>query len=297
MHRLILNGKSAGIPNVRAAVDAIRDWGQGVQVRVTWEEGDAAFYASEAAEQGFGRVIAGGGDGTLHEIVNGLMQIDTANRPAIGFLPLGTANDFANASGIPLDPLEALTLAVKEAAVPIDVGNINDDFFLNALSAGFGAEITASTPLDMKRKLGGAAYTVMGVILALNFRPYEGRIEVQGGHRSVAAMIGVVGNGRRVGGGKELAPKAYLNDGLLDVMILNRFTPRDLPIVAEEIRNLSEEGKFISYIQTPGIKFENKEPVPVNLDGEPRRFAKACVRVVPNALRAVLPVNCPLLRP
>ena len=92
-----------------------------------------------------------------------------------------------------------------------------------------------------------------------------------------------------------LTSKAYLNDGLLDVMILHKFTPADVPQVIEELNALSENGQFISYYQTSWAEFENQNPIPVNLDGEPQQVMKARVEVIPEALKIVLPDNCLLL--
>jgi YegS/Rv2252/BmrU family lipid kinase len=164
--RLILNGKSAGNDMVRAAVGEIRRLGHTLEVRVTWETGDAARYAVDAAGVGIDVVIAGGGDGTINEVVCGMLRAD-ATTPAVAVLPLGTANDFANGCGIPTDdPLAALKLAATGQIHPIDVGQANDRYFINVASGGFGAEVTANTPPELKRALGGTAYSLMGVITA-----------------------------------------------------------------------------------------------------------------------------------
>ena len=104
---LVLNGKSAGEPSVREAVASIRQAGMSLAVRVTWEAGDAERYVREAVEAGAGTVIAGGGDGTLHEVANALAAMEGDDLPSLGLLPLGTANDFARGAGIPLEAEDA----------------------------------------------------------------------------------------------------------------------------------------------------------------------------------------------
>ena len=103
--RVILNGKGAANPQVREAINRIRDEGQAMEVRCTWEGGDAARFAQEAVADGIDVLVAGGGDGTIHEVVNGLMSGDSPPDLALGILPLGTANDFARVCGVPLEPL------------------------------------------------------------------------------------------------------------------------------------------------------------------------------------------------
>src|SRR4029453_1142903 len=116
---LILNGKVAGNDDLRAAVARQRAAGHRIEVRLTWETGDAQRFVSEAGEVDL--VIAAGGDGTLNEVLHGLMDLSEAVRPILGIVPLGTANDFATGCGIPRDPAKALALCMKGEPVPIDV--------------------------------------------------------------------------------------------------------------------------------------------------------------------------------
>ena len=113
---LILNGKVAGNDDLRAAVAWQRALRRRIDVRVTWERGDARRFVSEAGQVDL--LIAAGGDGTLNEVVHGLMGLSKAERPTLGIVPLGTANDFANGFGIPRDPKKALSLCMKGEAVP-----------------------------------------------------------------------------------------------------------------------------------------------------------------------------------
>jgi YegS/Rv2252/BmrU family lipid kinase len=154
---LVLNGKVAGNDALRTAIIRQRVAGHRIDVRVTWEKGDARRFAAEAGEVDL--LIAAGGDGTLNEVVHGLMDLSVAARPILGVVPLGTANDFATGCGIPRDPEKALALCVKGYGVPIDVGKANEHWFINAASVGFGAKVTATTPPELKQLLGPTAYT------------------------------------------------------------------------------------------------------------------------------------------
>lgn len=293
--RLILNGKSAANPIIREAVQKLRRQDKFLEVRVTWEDGDAIRFTREACADGIDRVVAGGGDGTVNEVVNGLMACEKDSRAVLGILPLGTANDFATGCNIPQTPYEALELATSEGPVPVDVARVNDKFFINVASGGFGAEVTTSTPPELKRLLGGGAYSLMGVIMALNFKAYSGRLQLPGKEQELTALVGAVGNGRLAGGGKVVAPQAYIDDGLLDVLVIRRFQIADLGQVAQEISNLTADGRFVSYHQTPWVEFSNSEPVPVNLDGEPNTFETGKVEVVSGAVGLIVRPDCPLL--
>ena len=193
--QLILNGKAAGHDALRTAVARQREAGHGIEVRVTSEKGDARRFVAEAGEVDL--LIAAGGDGTLNEVVHGLMDLSTVARPVLGVVPLGTANDFATGCGIPRDPEEALALCMEGNEVPIDLGKANEHWFLNAASIGFGAEVTATTPPELKHLLGAAAYTVMGAILATNLRHYQGRLTLPDREITGSGPVAIVGNGRQ----------------------------------------------------------------------------------------------------
>jgi lipid kinase YegS len=290
---LILNGKVVGNDALRAAVSRQREIGHCIEVRVTWEKGDARQFVSEAGQMDL--LIAAGGDGTLNEVVHGLMDLSINARPILGVVPLGTANDFATGCDIPRDPEKALALCMKAEAVAIDVGKANERWFLNAASAGFGAQITATSSPDLKRLLGSAAYTVMGAILAINVRQYHGRVTLPDREITGSGSVAIIGNGRQTGGGVQVAPRAFIDDGLLDVLVIRQIPATALLTAARELQQLSPDGEYISYWQTPWVEVHPEEMIPVNLDGEPAEFSSVRYEAVSRAIRVIVPPNCPLL--
>ena len=291
--QLILNGKVAANDALRNAIAQQRAAGHRIKVRVTRKTGDARRFAAEAGEADL--LIAAGGDGTLNEVVHGLMDLSKTARPALGVVPLGTANDFATGCGIPRDPEEALVLCMKGQGVPIDIGKANEHWFLNAASVGFGAEVTATTPPELKRLLGPAAYTVMGAILAMNVHHYRGRLILPDREITASGPVAIVGNGRQTGGGIQVAPRARIDDGLLDLLMVRQIPAMALLTAARELQQLSPDGEYISYSQTPWAEVYPEEAIPVNLDGEPVRFSSVRYEAVPRAIRLIVPPNCPLL--
>jgi lipid kinase YegS len=291
--QLILNGKAAGNDALKTAIARRRAVGQTIEVRATSKKGDARRFVAETGEVDL--VIAAGGDGTLNEVVHGLMDLPIAARPALGVVPLGTANDFATGCGIPLDPDEALAVCMEGTAAPVDVGKANEHWFLNAASIGFGAEITATTPPELKHLLGPAAYAVMGAILAMNVHHYRGRLTSPDREITGSGPVAIVGNGRQAGGGLQVAPRARIDDGLLDVLIVRDIPATALLTAARELQELSPDGEYISYWQTPWAEVHTEEAIPVNLDGEPMQFSSVRYEAVPRAIRFIVPPNCPLL--
>ena len=296
MIRIILNGKKAGYDSVRAAISTLRNEVEGVDVRVTYEYGDVKRFVDEAQKEGVKRLVIGGGDGSVNEIVDAMAKLPRDKRPELAILPLGTANDFATACQIPMDSLEALRLAVSGKTTSIDIAKANDRYFANMATAGFGAQVTAETPVELKNFLGGGAYTLIGVLKAINFVPYRGKLKTPDLESEETGVVAAICNGRQAGGGQVLAPKAFINDGLLDVLIVKEVLGADIGTLLDEIKNPTHTGRYIKYFQTPWIETESEEIIPVNLDGEPYQSKKIRFEIVPSAIDLVLPVSCPCLK-
>ena len=291
--QLILNGKAEGNDALKTAVARQRAIGHTIEVRVTSEKGDARRLVAETGEVDL--LIAAGGDGTLNEVIHGLMDLSDIARPILGVVPLGTANDFATGCGIPRDAEQALTLCLEGREVAVDVGKANEHWFLNAASIGFGAEITATTPPELKNLLGPVAYAVMGAILAMNVHHYRGTLTMPDREITGSGPVAIVGNGRQAGGGLQVTPRARVDDGLLDVLTVRDIPALALLTAARELQELSPDGEYISYWQTPWAEVHTEEAIPVNLDGEPMQFSSVRYEAVPSAIRLIVPSNCPLL--
>jgi len=296
---IILNGKKLDTPEVREAVYTLRDEGYKVEVRVTWESGDAMRFVQEAIRfDDIDTIVSAGGDGTLNEVVNAVMQLSFEKRPNLAILPLGTANDFATSCDIPKYPLEALRLAIEATPTTIDIVQANDRYFINVATGGIGAEITAQTPVELKNFLGGGAYTLSAVIKALsNITPSpEGKltgngIEIEG--RYIAAAIC---NGRMAGGGQILASHAYINDGLFDIIIILEFPFTAITQVLMEILDDTIDGEYVKRYQSSKVYSSPKDIRSVNLDGEPYRTKDIEFVLLHNAINIKLPKNCPLIK-
>ena len=204
---LILNGKGANEPQLREAVNLLRDEGIDIHVRVTWEKGDAARFIDEALQLNVETVIAGGGDGTINEVATAL--VERGGKMALGILPLGTANDFATSVGIPQDLASALKLAIVGRDVPIDIARVNDKTgFINMATGGFGTRITTETPEKLKAALGGVSYLIHGLMRMDTLKPDRCEIRGENFHWQGDALVIGIGNGRQAGGGQQLWPVA-----------------------------------------------------------------------------------------
>ena len=292
--RILINGKKAGLEPVRSAIFKARESGV-VEVRSTWEGGDIKRLVQEAINEGCQRLVAGGGDGTVNEVADALLKLPADDRPELAVLPLGTANDFATACMIPSDPLAALTLAQSGPACFIDAVKANEFHFINVASGGFGAQVTANTPVALKNFFGGGAYTLSGLVQALNFTPYHGEVRLPQESSRDNVIAAAVCNGKQAGGGQQLAPTAMIDDGLIDLVALTEFSPENIPQVIQEFMETEVGGDYVRRYRVPWAEWESEVEMPINLDGEPISTKKIRFEVLPGAIKLVLPENCPMI--
>jgi diacylglycerol kinase (ATP) len=262
---LVVHGARAGRDDLRHLVDWVRAKGHAVEVRVTFERGDAEALARDAARRGVDVVAAVGGDGTLNEVVNGLDGFDVP----LGVLPLGTANDFARQSGIPADADHAMDVILQRKPVRIDTASLNGRRFLNVSTGGVGAEATAETPSQIKAVIGELAYAISGIRKLAELEPVHGTF-VSGGYRlECDFLMFAVGSARAAGGGRLVTPHASTTDGLLDLMVIEHMARRDFARTMLRLRrgeHVGEEG--VHYVRLADLRIDGTKPISVNVDGE-----------------------------
>ncbi len=292
---VVVHGTRADSAKLRTAVGLVRDLGHRVRVHVTWERGDARRLARRAAGRGDNVVVAAGGDGTLNEVVNGVLAAGGRNHgpAAIGIVPLGTANDFARQVGIPSDIEAALRLAALGQSSRVDVGRVNGRAFLNVSTLGAAARVTREANASAKQALGVLAYAISGVRqLAANEPPTVARISGPGFSREIPFFLLVIGNGRATGGGTTVTPLADLNDALLDVCVIEPVARTSLAKLLVELRlgdHLDRDG--VHYVQTPWLRVESARPLPANVDGESIRARTFEYVVEASAVELVAPTQ------
>ncbi len=288
--RVILNGGKVSRKRLEAAVEAVRRRGHAIDVRVTGQAAGAETLARQAVEDRVDVVVAGGGDGTVNEVVNGLFVASAEPDVTMAVLPLGSANDFARSCGIPPgDPSEALFLAACAEPTEIDIGRVNQRYFLNAVIAGLGAEATFRTSELMKRRLGGAAYGVAGMLSAFRPAAYPVRVRTSDGVEERPVALVAVMNGRWAGGVR-IAPRAKLSDGMLDLLSVPAFSMAKLPALFADIRAMAyRDPTFVRYEQREWVEIEALGELPISPDGE--RFCGSDLRI--SVLKRRLPFALP----
>ncbi|MBZ0267319.1 diacylglycerol kinase family lipid kinase [bacterium] len=249
--------------------------------------GEATALAAQAIRSGARRIIAVGGDGTAHEVVNGVAGSDAV----FGLLPLGTGNDTALAMGIPSDPEPALAVLAAGHESRIDLGRFDERWFVNSLGLGFEAQVTIES--TRIRGLRGFSVYLAAVVRALaGLRCPELVIRVDGREIAGPRLLVSIGNGPRVGGGFLLTPDAVNSDGVLDVCIvdgMNRL--RVLRTLPRAISGTHVTAPGVSMTRGRIVEFSSPDGFPFHADGEVIDVDRNELRVeiVPGALRVCVP--------
>lgn len=283
---LVVHGARADNPLLRRAVDRVRARGHEIEVRVTWEGGDARRFAREAAREKPTAVVAVGGDGTVNEVVNGLAGTDVP----LGIVPLGTANDFARQARIPEGVEAALGAILRLEPARIDLASLNGRRFLNVSTGGIGALVTSEANPATKAALGPVAYALSGVRTFARLRPFEAKFSAPGFRFEGPFLVFAVGNARRTGGGTNITPTASVTDGLLDICIVEHMPRMEFARLVLQLRRGDHvEMPGVHYAKLPRLLIEPVRKVPANVDGEFAEYERMDYRAHRLELLAFLP--------
>jgi YegS/Rv2252/BmrU family lipid kinase len=258
----------------------------------------ASELAQRAALDGYDMVIAMGGDGTVHEVINGLMQVPPEKRPILGVVPIGSGNDFAYAAGIPVEADRALAHALNGEPTPIDLVLMTDEhgrkeYFDNTLGIGFDALVTLySHKLPVVR---GVLMYFIAVIQTIFFKHVPARMEFEtDGEKWVEEnLMLVLCNGPREGGGFMLAPAAKLDDGLIDYILVRKLgRAMMLRLVPEFMKGTHQRFSQVKTGRCKRLSLVSNKPLYMHADGEimtdfSSNLKSATFEVLPGALRVV----------
>lgn len=272
-------------------VDGWRDGGAAVRVVHTTGPGHATRLATEAVDAGWGAVVAVGGDGTVHEVGQALLQsAGDAPTVALGIVPLGSGNDFARAVGLPADPDDAARALPSMTARSVDAGRVNDRFFLNGVGIGFDARV-AVRARSIPFLRGTALY---GLALLRELATWNGpavTVHLDGREvaRGTVTMITAT-NGPSHGGGFHLCPAAVVDDGVLDLLVADAMPRRGVLsflVHALEGRHGADAGIHLATGRS--VQVSAASPLPVHVDGEVVEdgWADLDIAILPGRLRVL----------
>jgi diacylglycerol kinase family enzyme len=326
MQAELIYNPSGGQVVIRHEVDNVvaflERYGWSVTLRETSRPLQATELARHAANRGARVVIAAGGDGTVNEVANALVNTHVA----LGVLPVGTTNSWALQMGIPaLNPLlpgtqaakmiaaleervarplplnyyrkvllDAARVLVEGLTVAVDVGEVSGRYFLMWAGIGFDAAIARSIPLKEKKALGSWAYVLPAIESASRYSGTDARLDLDGKVIKVSTPFIVVSNVQLYGGMIAIGAKACVNDGKLDVCIFKgggffTFVQQAMKVLAHK----HLEDPTVEYYQCREIVVESAHPLPIHVDGEPFARTPVVIHTVPLSLKVIVPKTAP----
>ena len=231
-------------------------------LRTTSAPGDARIIAAAAAKEGFRTVVAAGGDGTINDVVNGLVGSDVA----LGILPVGTMNVFAAELGLPNAIEKAWDIVRARHLRPIDLGRANERYFVQLAGVGLDAQVVQETSWAFKKNFGPLSYVVSAAQIAARTPP---RLIVEhDGVRREGSFV-LIGNGRYYGGPVTFFKDARIDDGKLDVLIFKNLGYLDIArYLGTILMGMHTDLDDVEYLQTRQLTVSSDEDVPVEVDGE-----------------------------
>lgn len=259
--------------------------GYEVDVRVTTEQEDADQILREMPD-GYERVVVGGGDGTLHNAVQGIC----GRQIPLGYIPAGSTNDFGHSLGIQGTLSQLVDIALSDCIMDCDVGRMNDRHFLYVACFGTLSDVSYNASQEMKNKIGHAAYVVEGLRTFQGLETIPMVVTLDDQIVAEEFCYGMITNSKYVAGVRmNYAKDVSLNDGKFEVILIRKpHGPFDIGKVARDMIVPQEDPEMLLKVQTSHIHFHTETPIAWDLDGEyGGRYRDVDISVEQNALRII----------
>lgn len=258
-----------------------------VEIIWTEKEGDGADWISSAASS-CDVVIASGGDGTVHEIGGALAELE-GNRPAFGILPGGTCNDFARALGMEMEPVAAAKQLATNPVRPVDVGKADGRYFLNFWGIGLITQTSASISPDLKKGVGRFSY-YLSALKQITTAPESFRLRVQSDsfeYDNDAVML-LASNGPFTGGIRAFFPDSRVDNGLLEVLIVEALNIRSIAaLVGTKLTGTAPDMEGLHYFQTDRLTITCEPVQEIDCDGERGMQTPSDIQLLPGRLNVI----------
>ena len=289
MFGIIVNPVSGGGKNT-AIVEQIeallRERAEEYRLFPTEAEGDGDRQARQAVESGCDAVVCIGGDGTLSEVVDAMAN----SGRTLYIVPNGTGNDFARAFGLPKDPIQAFKAQLDGEETMIDCGSLNGRAFMNVSGSGFDVEVLRKTEELKAVYPGEQAYTKAVLAVLGSYKAFEAEVSIDGGaFKPIRSTIVEIANGQYFGGGMQVAPKASFQDGLFDVVVVDRVPSMVIPFLLPLFKLGLHVYLPIAHVTRAKEVVMRAKDMVINIDGNLKEMKEAHYRVMKGALCVRLP--------
>ena len=260
------SGENAILKELDVIVDMYQQKGlQIVPYRI--QKGKSLADALDIIDDSYNHILVAGGDGTVDNVVNAMMERNI-NLP-LAILPVGTANDFAKFIKLPKRVSEAVEKILSSEPMLVDVGKINEKYFINVASTGLFTDISQKTDTNLKNTIGKLAYYLKGLEELPNFRKLKVKLTSEEMNYEGEMYLMLVFNGQTAGN-RKLATRADVFDGYLDVIVIKAVQLYEvLPLFFKILKNEHLDSNKVLYFKTKKLTIESEEDIVVDIDGEP----------------------------
>jgi len=287
-------GRGRAARTWRTVGPALRDAGLSFDEVVEERPQLAIALAGDAARRGYDVIVAVGGDGTVHEAVNGIMGSGVIPRPALALIPGGTGNDFARGVAIPRDPLTAGRLLLHGARRRVDIGQVNERYFVGIAGVGFDAEVAARVNVWPKWIGGTTVYVAAILTMLVAYRCVPARLVIDGRARQLAMFLVAAANTPWYAGGMYMAPHARPDDGRLEVIIARDLGKLETLALLPKVFSGAHLGhRKVAHESAAEVRVESEVPLAIHADGETVGRVPAVFRAVPQAIEVIVPAADP----
>lgn len=286
----VIYNPSSGRQIIQKRIDSVckilLDNGYTIAKFATQKKNDAMYETIKSCNEEWDAIVVCGGDGTVNEVATGIIK--GGKKIPVAILAAGTVNDFANYMRLPKDSREFCQMIMDENIIDVDLGKWDEKYFVNVAAGGFLTNVAHQVPTESKNVFGRMAYYLeglkevpkqmfSGINVTITSEEYSSKEEI---------FLFLVSNSSSIGGFKMLAPKAQVEDGLLDCIIIRKSEIQDVfSIFLNLLKGEHVNHPNVKYFKTKKITIESNEEVQVDIDGEYGGVLPATFEVVPKSFR------------
>lgn len=291
MHYIIVNQthlKGKGIKHLNNVKEVFKKAGIPYEVLTTFREGDAKFHAERiTSSPGQNTIVAMGGDGTLHDIINGFKNFENCS---LGLIPFGTGNDFAESAGIPFNVKHAAEIIALNNPRPIDYIQLSSGLrSINAVGMGIDVDVIKRTIAGKSKSR--SKYLKALLVSLIKFKSYNFTVKYDGKEEKHYGLIAALGNGKQFGGGIKMFPEAKIDDGFMDLFIVDYISkPKMIGAFIKLMRGKVNSVKGATAVRTKAAQFiSEEENFSIQAEGELYNNMPIDAKIVEGQLKFYLP--------
>lgn len=260
-------GKNKSNDIISLIKDSMKKSNVNYAIKVTKAPKEATFICEEGLKRGYDTIVAVGGDGTINEVAQGILSTGYGK---LGIIPMGTGNDLAKSLELPMNPQLAIDKILQSKIEKIDVGKVEEKFFLNVGSIGLDSEIVKTSEKVKKYFKGKISYVIALLLTLINYKSKKVTIELDNDKIEENILLVAIGNGRYYGGGMKICPTADLKDNEFEICVIRKISKFKLLLIFKSVfrGNHIKYKEYVKIYRSSKVGIKSKDNLYLNIDGE-----------------------------